>query len=107
MSTSGSCNNGVQACGNGVNNNGANNVGTGSGSRNHGQGSGSNHVSGGMWNVRCPSFAGCPMNVGPDAGAWNMGSVSGSVNQFNEQANLSSGYKTSLLLRVVSASAKI
>ncbi|GKV31357.1 hypothetical protein SLEP1_g40053 [Rubroshorea leprosula] len=93
MSTFGGCNNGVQAWGNGVNNCGANNVGTGSGSQNYGQGSGSNHVSGGMWKVSNPGFAGCPMNVGPGAGAWNMGSASGSVNQFNEQANLSSGYK--------------
>ncbi|GLT81534.1 hypothetical protein SLA2020_529160 [Shorea laevis] len=94
MLTFGGCNNGVQAWGNGINNNETNNVGAGCRSQNFGQGSGSNHVSGGMWTVS-PGFAspcaqgftnpcargvagpcayprgGAPMNVGPGAGGWN------------------------------------
>ncbi|GKV31344.1 hypothetical protein SLEP1_g40040 [Rubroshorea leprosula] len=100
MSTSNGCSNGVQAWGNSVKNNRTNNVGTGSGSQTIGQGSGSNHVSGGiLWTVS-PGFAspcaqgfanpcgGAPMNVGPCAGGWNGGSASGSLNNFNRQANI-------------------
>ncbi|GLT81539.1 hypothetical protein SLA2020_529210 [Shorea laevis] len=113
MSTFGGNNNGVQAWGNGVNNYGTNNVGTGSGSQNFGQGSGSNHVSGGMWTVNpgfvspsapgfanpcAPGFAvpyaypcgGAPINMGPGAGGHNSGSASGSLNNFNGQANIGS-----------------
>ncbi|GLT81536.1 hypothetical protein SLA2020_529180 [Shorea laevis] len=97
-------NNGVQAWGNSVKNNRTNNVGTGSGSQTFGQGSGSNHISGGiLWTVSrrfaspcAQRFAnpcaypcgGAPLNVGPCAGGWNRGSASGSLNNFNGQANI-------------------
>ncbi|GKV31351.1 hypothetical protein SLEP1_g40047 [Rubroshorea leprosula] len=54
--------------------------------------SGCSHVSGVSWNIS-PSLAlgnPCdgPVNIGPGAGGRNNGFASGSVNNFNGQANL-------------------